>query len=117
MTENMKKFLAVVSEKEELREKIGKMDKDALIALAKTLNIPLTDADFEQPVRELSDNELDLVTGAGDCFCAIGGGGTKKGECQDRDGLETCACVVAGFGYYGDGTIRCGCTMGGSGID
>ena len=114
MTENMKRFLEAVSKNEELTAKIGSMDKDALIALARELGIELTDADLEKPaVQELSDDALDSVAGGGDvsCACAMGGGGTK--DSNDK----TCACVLAGAGYSKQGRERCVCGFAGYGYD
>ena len=113
MTENMKKFLEAVSVNDELIEKVNKMDKDALIALAKEMGITLTDADFEKPVVELSDDDLDTVAGGSDvdCVCVMGGGGT--GDNNDK----TCACVLAGVGYSDEKSERCLCGFGGYGYD
>lgn len=107
MTENVKKFLELVSKDEALSEKVNKADKAALIAVAKELGIELSDADFEQP-KELTDDELDAVAG-GRCICSFGGGG-KAGE-----GEKTCACVMGGGGEYKDGSVRCVCIIGGDG--
>ena len=113
MTENMKKFLELVSKDEALAAKVGTLDKDELIALAKELGVALTEADLTQPVRELEDEELDTVAGGGDvsCACAMGGGGTK--DANDK----TCACVLAGVGYEKDGSERCLCGFAGYGYD
>lgn len=46
MTENFKKFLEVVSKNEELIAKIGAMNKDVLLALAKKLGRALTADDL-----------------------------------------------------------------------
>ena len=108
MTENVKKFLELVSKNEALSEKVNKADKAALIAVAKELGIELSDADFEQP-KELTDDELDAVAGGGRCICSFGGGG-KAGE-----GEKTCACVMGGGGEYKDGSVRCVCIIGGDG--
>ena len=113
MTENMKKFLELVSKNEELCAKVGEADKEALIAMAKELGVALTDEDFEKPTEELSDDELDTVAGGGDvsCACAMGGGGTK--DSNDK----TCACVLAGAGYSKTGRERCVCGFAGYGYD
>ena len=113
MSENMKKFLELVSKSEELCEKASAADKEALIAMAKELGVALTDADFEKPTAELSDDELDTVAGGGDvsCACAMGGGGTK--DSNDK----TCACVLAGGGYAKTGRERCVCGFAGYGYD
>ncbi len=115
MTENMQKFLEAVSRDEALTAKVGAMGKDELLALAKALGIPLTDADLEKPaVQELDDDDLDTVAG-GDgkvsCACAMGGGGTK--DTYDK----VCVCVMAGAGYSKNGIDRCVCDFAGLGFD
>ena len=113
MTENMQKFLELVSKDEALVAKIGAMGKDELIALAKELGVALTDADLTRPTQELDDDDLDTVAGGSDvsCACAMGGGGTK--DTNDK----TCACVLAGVGYEKDGSERCLCGFAGYGYD
>ena len=114
MTENMKKFLETVSKNEEMSAKVSDMVKDDLLALAKELNLELTEADLEKPaVQELDDDDLDAVSGGGDvsCACAMGGGGTK--DSNDK----TCACVLAGGGYDKKGRERCVCGFAGYGYD
>ena len=114
MTENMQRFLEAVSRDEALTAKIGAMGKDELLALAKALGIPLTDADLEKPaVQALDDDDLDTVAGGSDvsCACAMGGSGTK----DEND--KTCACVMAGAGYSKNGIDRCVCDFAGYGFD
>ena len=114
MSENLKLFMQKVSENAELREKVNnESDVNALIAMAKELGVSLTEKDFEKPVQELSDDELDAVAGGSDvsCACAMGGGGTK--DTNDK----TCACVLAGVGYEKDGSERCLCGFAGYGYD
>ena len=122
MTENMKKFLELVSKNEELGKKLCEADKEAVIAMAKELGIALTNADFAQN-NELSDDELDAVAGGGwDCGCFMGGGGTGDGEITfvgETVNQKTCACVLAGAGMatYSDGKdrSRCACALAGTG--
>jgi len=109
MTENMKNFLAKVSADKALAEKLSKLEKEALIALAKELGIELTDADFAAQEEALSEQELSAVTGGDKCLCVVGGGGTKD------DDSKACGCVAAGAGYHDNGEQRCFCVMGGSG--
>ena len=114
MTENMQKFLELVSKDEALVAKIGAMGKDELIVLAKELGVALTDADLNKPaVQELDDDDLDTVAGGSDvsCACAMGGGGTK--DTNDK----TCACVLAGVGYDVNKAERCLCGFAGYGYD
>lgn len=109
MTENMKHFLAKVSGDKTLAEKIGKLEKADLIAMAKELGIELTEADFVSQEGELSVDELDTVAGGGECYCAVGGGGTA-GENDNA-----CACVLGGFGNSSERHERCICALAGGG--
>lgn len=109
MTENMKKFLEKLSEDKALSEKACKLEKNELIALAKELGLELTEVDFEQLGSEISEDELDMVAGAGDCICVAGGGGTKG------DGDKVCCCILGGEGNHENGVQRCYCIVGGSG--
>lgn len=77
----MKSFLEAVSKDETLIAKVVQMDKEALIALAKELGFDLTEADFEAQGGELNNDELNAVTGGGECACVVGGGGTASGNC------------------------------------
>ena len=119
MTENMKKFMELVSADPELGMKVSAATKDMLILIAKEQGIELTKEDLAAPVGEMSDDELEAVVGGGECYCAMGGGGTKDGPHGYAEkywgGLDVCACVLAGFGYYGNGKERCGCAFAGGG--
>ena len=64
----MKKFLEAVSKNEKLAKKINTMTKENLLALAQELGIELTGADLTKPAGEMNDDELEAVTGGGDCF-------------------------------------------------
>lgn len=55
--------------------------------------------------RELSDSELDAVSGSGVCVCVIAGGGTPP-----EDIYLPCGCVIGGIGG-----ARCACMFGGGG--
>ena len=115
MTENMKKFLEEMSKNKELKEKVKTQGKEEIIALAKELGVILTEADFEAPEGELSEKELAGVSGGGECWCVVGGGGT-----EDSNG-NVCACVALGMGEDagGGGTEveRCFCPAVGYGHD
>ena len=113
MTQNMKKFLEAVSQREDLLAKINNMGKEELLALAKELNVELTEADLAKPAEELNDDELATVSGGSDvnCACAMGGGGSK----DKNDG--TCACVLAGVGYTDEKAERCLCGFAGWGYN
>ena len=112
MTENMKKFMEAMSEHPELVDRAAAAQKEELFAIAKELGVELTDADFEQQTVELSDDELDAVSGGakGDCFCPTVGGGTK-GDKEDK----ACACIMWGAGKEKDGDLRCACALAGHG--
>ncbi len=116
MTDNLKKFFEFVANDPELLEKAKQLKvedtekaKEIAIAFAKENGFELTEADFEAPEGELSESELSGLAGGGECFCFVGGGGTK----DDRDGV--CACVLAGGGEDSVGRTRCTCIGGGSG--
>lgn len=109
MTENMKCFLAKVSEDKALAEKASKLEKDELIVLAKEMGVNLTEADFAQTESDISEGELDSVTGGGNCYCVAGGGGT------DGEKDSACACVFAGWGRSTERHERCVCAMAGGG--
>lgn len=113
MTENMKKFLETVSKDAELSKKVGAMNKDELLVLAKKLGLALAEEDLIKPAQELEDDDLDTVAGGLDaeCACFMGGGGAK----DDDD--KTCACVMAGFGVCKYDNERCVCAVAGYGGD
>ena len=118
MSDNMKKFLELVSKDENLKQKtlaFNDMEPEkairASIALAKELGIELSEADFakEKSGDGLSDEELDAVAGGGGCGCPFGG----YGEGTDYRGRSyTCACVG-----YGQGSDHCACPIVGGGTD
>lgn len=118
MTENMKNFLAKVSEDKSLAERASKLEKAELILLAKELGVELNEADFAQPEGEISEGELTSVTGGAACYCVLGGGGKSDSD----DGV--CACVAYGQGDVADtsrfcdkrGKPRCVCVAGGGGV-
>lgn len=109
MTENMKCFLAKVSEDKALAEKASKLEKNELIVLAKEMGVNLTEADFAQTESDISEGELNSVTGGGNCYCVAGGGGT------DGEKDSACACVFAGWGRSTERHERCVCAMAGGG--
>ena len=113
MTENMKNFLAKVSEDKALIEKFGKLEKAELIVMAKELGFELTETDFVEPEGEISENEMDAVVGGYKrCACFSGGGGKA-----DSEG-DVCACVVGGGGISKvDGEARCACLWAGTGYE
>ena len=126
MSENLKKFLELVSKDEALKQKAmacNDMEKEdairASIALAKEVGIELTEADFakKEADGELSDDELDAVTGGVlACFCELAGGGGGT-DANDHKKFG-CACVI--YGQGGDGRAEdsnCVCVTTGGGDD
>ena len=115
MNEKMKTFLEEISKNKEVLEKAKVGSKEDLIALAKELGFTLTEADFEAPEGELSEKELAGVSGGGECWCVVGGGGT-----EDSNG-HVCACVAVGIGEdngpAGNECERCFCPAIGYGHD
>ena len=117
MSENLKAFLAKVSADAALVEQLkSAKESDDILALAKELGMELTLADIESESSELSEDELNAVSGgkSGGCFCVLaGGGGGKNG----RDDVYGCACVA--YGQGGDGSrddFTCFCALGGEGV-
>ncbi len=112
MTDNMKKFMDLVSENAELAAKVSNMDKAALIAEAQKQGIALTEADFTaDKSAELSEDELGEVAG-GKCSCLLGGAGEPK-----NDHSLPCGCTMEGNGLFTDIVRRCSCAMIGHGVD
>lgn len=117
MSENLKAFLAKVSADAQLIERLkAAKEYGEIIALAKEIGVELTLADIEPENSELSEEELNAVSGgkSGGCFCVLaGGGGGKNG----RDDVYGCACVA--YGQGGDGSkddFTCFCALGGEGV-
>lgn len=110
MTENIRKLLELISGNAELTARLNNASKEDVIALAKELGITLTDADFDPPENgEISENELETVSGGKQCYCYMGGGGTAS------EGEKTCACVLYGHGNWSNGSMRCTCPCIGDG--
>ena len=130
MTENLKKFLDAVSKDDALKEKLNALGSDhdesvsGAISLAKAIGILLSKDDFEVPEGEVSDAELETVSGGikvtpkdivdGYCFCLAAGGGGGKEEKEHE--VFGCACVA--YGQGGDAKNDhwlCQCYLGGGG--
>ena len=124
MTENMKKFLEAVSKDEALQAKVNVLASEketamaGVIAIAKELGIELTEADFAQPNGEISEDELEAVSGGmtvttqEDCGCPLSGSGQTV--------TDICICVAggAGGGTLDDGHVfGCACVAYGQGGD
>ena len=134
MNQNLKAFVAHISQDKAWLEALATTeDRDVAVAaalkIAAELGLALSPEDFEAPQGELSDDELQVVAGAGSCACAVGGGGTDTQDDFEgciRYGFDErpCACVVYGEGWatelytYEDDISeirRCSCPMVGSG--
>ncbi len=124
MSENMKKFLELVSKDENLKQRMqvcNDMEPEkaiqAGIALAKELGIDLSEADLvkNESGDELNDDELDAVAGGGGCACAAAGGG---GGTEIDGNTYGCACAFYGQGGDAHGhDFNCICFLGGLGED
>ena len=95
---------------EEDFEAMGLAEMYALLEpIAREAGCSFTLADLESfgssRDRELSESELEAVSGGGVCVCVIGGGGTRP---PDSD--TPCACLIGGIGGG-----RCACMFGGGG--
>ena len=116
MTGNMKQFLEEASKDREFVNRLTTAEaSEEIIALAKEKGFTLTEADLKPDtgtgIQEVSDDEMSVVAGGEKCYCVAGGGGTET--CENEG---TCACIITGFGLYGDGDPRCGCFGYGEGI-
>ena len=87
----------VMQEHPEINEMIKELRADSqeemqakMIELLKEYGVELTAEDLKAPSGELSDDELEAVSGGGGCGCPVigGGGGDYLG----------CGCFVAGAG-------------------
>ena len=129
MTENMKKWMELVSQNEVLQKKLQDMADDTrddsiakMIEIAKENGITLTADDFETPpCEELSDDELDAVAG-GKCGCFLGGGGEGIDKKNRGNKHYKCVCVGWGHGYIDGGCkgsekMNCVCPAVGGGTD
>lgn len=65
MTENMKKFLELVSKDKALCENVCTAQKDTLFVIAKEIGFELKEEDLAAPCGELGDDEFDAVVGGG----------------------------------------------------
>ena len=107
----------VMQEHPEINEMIKELRADSqeemqakMIELLKEYGVELTAEDLKAPSGELSDDELEAVSGGGGCGCPVigGGGGDYLG----------CFCVAEGSGTL-DGTDKIneygGCYCAGAG--
>lgn len=120
MTENMKKFLELVSKDEALQAKLKEMEgktqeeiQKTTMGLAAEQGIMLKEDDFNrEETGELSEDELETVVGGGKCYCAFVGGGSGETE----KGSWWCGCYSQGLGFGGSSN-NCYCPVGGYGRD
>ena len=109
----------LMQEHPEINEKIKELHADSqsemqaqVIELIKEYGVELTAEDFKAPGGELSDDELEAVSGGGGCGCSGAGGG-------GGDYLR-CGCIGAGLGVL-EGKLGitgyggCFCAGGGAG--
>ena len=110
MTDNMKRFMELITANDELVKRASNLDKAGLLELAREQGVELSEADMEPEANgAVSDDELSAVAGGGKCTCVAGGGGTA-GEYY-----KACACVAMGFGNNSGGKLRCDCYVYGTG--
>lgn len=114
----MKEFVELIKTNPEVREKVEALCKNKeateadFIALAAEYGITITEEDFEQKPAdgEMSDDELEAVSGGSKCICVIAGGGTGDAS------HATCGCVGLGFAFHGTEEDNCCiCTLFGAG--
>ncbi len=118
MTENMKRFLELVSQEDEAYQmKLTELDKDGIIALAAERGITISAEDLEprDDEGEVSLDEAEAVAGGKECNCSLAGSG-KKGTSEQDKNDRTCKCFTLGAGHDMNGNGRCYCLVGGSGI-
>lgn len=111
MNDNLKKFLELASQNQELANKLENADQESVLQLAKEQGIALTEEDFNQSDTMISDDELNAVAGGEKCGCAV------CGISYYDDKAAGCVCACGGGGKYYDGSTRCVCVMGGYGKD
>lgn len=117
MTENMRKYLELLSTNPDAREQMeaaSKEGEDAVkrkaIALAAQAGITLTSEDLATQEGPVDDSDLDAVAGGGACVCVVGGAGTED-PFNDQ-----CLCVNVGSGELPDSQDkRCKCFQLGAG--
>ena len=109
----------VMQEHPEINEMIKELRADSqeemqakMIELLKEYGVELTAEDLKAPSGELSDDELEAVSGGGGCGCSGAGGGGGD--------YLICGCLVAGSGWMeGAGRMNeyggCCCVGGGAG--
>ncbi len=120
MTENVKKFLELISQDEKLKKAFCEApDAKSIISLAAEHGITLTDEELKMSAskkQELDEGELASVAGGKACYCAVAGGGLKTHEME-----LPCGCVLGGVGDLytrrKEHAGRCVCYVGGAGSE
>ena len=118
MSDNMKKFLELVSQEDDaFAAKVNEADQEGIIALAKEKGIDLTAEDFDFPKNEeegeVDLDEADAVAGGDSCRCVLTGNGKSEDGKYNTD--RKCKCIVIGAGHDEVGNGRCYCVGDGSG--
>lgn len=108
MNEEKKKKLKQLASSPEIKQKMAALKKEGEVTEGKIIDfwkaqgIELTEDDLKTPSYEMSDDELEAVSGGGGCGCCGTGGGWGD--------LLHCECILAGGGSLAykkkDGTIR-----------
>lgn len=103
MTENMKKFLEVLSSHEELRDRAAAVrSREEVMELAKELGMTLKEEDFPDEIGgEMSEEELAAVAGGGMKVCPIIGFGMSGCMCIVYGAHEDATCLGVGWEGFG----------------
>lgn len=116
MTENMRRFMEVISADIELRERATKAEtQEELTRLAGEVGVALGEEDFAEQTQdsELSEEDLEsVVGGVSCCMCILSGSGEEDGESGENDAEEPCKCVLFGTG---EAEMDCVCYVAGQG--
>lgn len=125
MTENLKKYLELISNDEKAKNELTEFEKEAVkenpetalqrvkekaITDAAKRGIILAEADFKNETNELCDDELDQAVGGKQCGCFMSGGGSATAPSE-----KSCSCVAIGFGDGIGFNVRCCCPLLGNG--
>ena len=109
MTDNMRRFLENISSNEEDRKKVCSLaSNEEIIAFAKEKDFTLTDEDFEKADGELSNDELEAVSGGVEICGCVAAGASQSDKVVDLlmcvgmgSGLDTmfCICIIVGISW------------------
>lgn len=99
MSEELKKFLEMLSKDVSWRERAAKVEtEEEFIEIAREAGFELTKEDMT-PKEELDEEEMDAVSGGRFCFIIGEGHDTRKGK--------YCFCVIEGSGGDDPGDMSC----------